>query len=120
MKELILFILTFLFTFIVYYLLIKEKKFKRKKKKDKKPMEVKYLMERYNLDMTKIKYNRLILLISAVNAFDIALLVTMIGVIKSTILQIIFVIVFIIPMVMISYSLIGRHYKKKGMTKDES
>ena len=116
MKELVLFILTFTLVFIVYYILLKDKK----KNKNKRPIEIRFIVERYDLDMKKIKYNKLALLVALVNAFDIALLVTIINMIKSVILQVVCVMVLIGPIIIVSYNLIGRYYKKKGMTKDES
>ena len=69
-QEIVLFIITFIFVFIIYQLFV-VRKAKRKKKK-KEPMEVTYLTSRYKLDIKKVNYNRLLLVISLVSSFDIA------------------------------------------------
>ena len=118
MKELLFFIGIFIITFILYYILLRSTK--KRKKKEKNPVEIDYIIKKYNLNMKKIKYNRLALMLALVNAFDISIIVTIISNIKSTVLQVLCAIVIIMPIIIVSYSLVGKYYKKKGMTNDES
>ena len=107
MKQVILFLLTFIFVFLFYQIFIirkakikKEKKSKKKlfkKKKNnkgkedilpKKPMEIKLLESKYKLDLDKINYNRLLLVVSLVSSLDISILVTLVLIIDNYLLQI--------------------------------
>lgn len=114
-EELILFIMTFLFVFIIYevFLVRKQKKDKRRKK----PVEVSYLISKYNLDLDKINYKRLLNIISAVSAFDISLVVTIVSLFKSFYLQLLIGFVLIMLLILTSYDIVGRVYKKKGCCK---
>ena len=58
LEELILFIMTFLLVFIVYEIFIVRKS--KKDKRRKKPIEVNYLINKYNLDIDKLNYKKLL------------------------------------------------------------
>ena len=117
MQEIILFILTFIFVFIIYELFI-IRKAKRKNSK-KKPIEVIFLTSKYKLDLNKIEYRKLLRIISIVSSLDISILVTIVILFDNTIVQILVAFIAIMPIVFISYGLIGKYYKKRGMIKDE-
>ena len=55
LDELILFIMTFLLIYIIYELFLVRKA--KKDKRRKKPVEVNYLIGKYNLDINKLNYN---------------------------------------------------------------
>ena len=116
LEQLLLFILTFLFVFIIYefFLVRKAKKDKRRKK----PVEVNYLIGKYKLDLDKLKYKRLLNIISAVSAFDIALVVTIISLINSFYMQLLVGFALIMLLIIVSYDLVGRIYRKKGCCKN--
>ena len=109
LDELILFIMTFLLVFI-----IKSKKDKRRKK----PVEVNYLIGKYNLDLDKLNYKRLLNIISAVSAFDISLVVTIVSLLDSFYLQLLIGFVLIMLLILVSYDIVGRIYMKKGCCKN--
>ena len=44
---------------------------KKNKDVDKMPIEVKFLVSRYKLDMKKVNYNQLLQIIALVSSFDI-------------------------------------------------
>ena len=71
LEEVILFILTFLLIFIIYELFLVRKA--KKDKRRKRPVEVNYLIGKFNIDLDKINYKRLLNIISAVSSFDISL-----------------------------------------------
>lgn len=138
MKQVILFLLTFIFVFLFYQIFIirkakikKEKKSKKKiikKKKNnkgkedilpKKPMEIKLLEAKYKLDLDKINYNRLLLVVSLVSSLDISILVTLVLIIDNYLLQILLALVLAFPLILLSYSFIGKYYVKKGLIKNE-
>ena len=115
-EELILFIMTFLLVFIIYELFLVRKC--KKDKRRKKPIEVNYLIGKYNLDLDKLNYKRLLNIISAVSAFDISLVVTLISILDSFYLQLLIGFVLIMLLILVSYDIVGRIYKKKGCCKN--
>ena len=115
MKEVILFLLTYLIVFIIYKFLVTRKIKKRTKKNQ--PTEVDFLVKKYNIDLKKVDYNKLILLISITTSLDITIVVTIIAAVKSFLLAIILGLLLPVPLILISYHVIGFYYKKKGMTK---
>ncbi len=115
-EELILFIMTFLLVFIIYELFLVRKC--KKDKRRKKPIEVNYLIGKYNLDLDKLNYKRLLNIISAVSAFDISLVVTLISILDSFYLQLLIGFVLIMLLILVSYDIVGKIYKKKGCCKN--
>ncbi len=134
MREVILFVLTFIFFDMIYYVFTirkevnkirgkskgKAQKAKKKKKVDeaKLPVEINYMVLRYRLDMNKIVYWRFLQIMGVVTSFDLALVVTIVSFIESTGLQLVVGLVLLIPILVLSYHFIGLYYRKKGMTLD--
>ena len=116
LDEVILFIMTFLLVFIIYELFLVRKS--KKDKRRKKPVEVNYLIGKYNLDLDKLNYKRLLNIISAVSAFDISLVVTIVSLLDSFYLQLLIGFVLIMLLIIVSYDIVGRIYKKKGCCKN--
>lgn len=116
LEEVILFILTFLLIFIIYELFLVRKA--KKDKRRKKPVEVNYLMGKFNLDLDKINYKRLLNIISAVSAFDISFVVTIVSLFENFLLQLLVGFVLIMLLIIVSYDIVGRIYKKKGCCKN--
>ena len=116
LDELILFIMTFLLIYIIYELFLVRKA--KKDKRRKKPVEVNYLIGKYNLDINKLNYKRLLNIISAVSAFDISLVVTIVSLLDSFYLQLLIGFVLIMLLILVSYDIVGRIYKKKGCCKN--
>ncbi len=117
-RELILFLISFVIVFILYRLLVVRKA--KRKKNPKQPREVIYLVDRYNLDLEKVNYKRLLNVISLVSSFDIALIVSVILLFKNFYLEIIVGFVFTLIIILISYHLVYLVYKKKGMIKNDT
>lgn len=132
MKELMVFVFTFILIYMLYYLFTIRKELnkierkrkgkvkKRKKKVDeaKLPVEIQYLVLRYKLDLGKITYWKLLQLMGVVTSFDLALVVTVVSLVTGTGLQLLLGFVLLIPVLLLSYHFIGLHYKKKGMVID--
>lgn len=117
MKEILLFLMTYVFVFLIYQIFIVNKS-KRKNSK-KMPMEIKYLISVYKIDMNKINYKRLLLLISLVSSLDISIIVTLVLVFNSYFVKLIVALLITIPIIIFSYYLVGNYYKKKGMIKND-
>ena len=120
MDNIILFLMTFVFVFIVYQIFIVSKaKKNHAKKKRKDPIEVKYLISRYKLNLRKVSYNQLLQLVAIVSSLDISIIVTVALLVDTFLLQMLLAIVVSIPLILFSYHLIGLFYKKKGMVKND-
>lgn len=127
MQEIILFLICFVIVLILYEIFIvlpmkSYKKGKSKKKKRQKeksdPVEIKYLVFKYGLDLEKVNYDRLLRIVSLVSSFDIAIVVSIIALIEGYIWQMLLAIVLVIPLFLISYGLVAKYYEKKGMIKN--
>ena len=115
--DLIWFLGTFLVVYLFYFFfqILRHKKINKKKV----PVELLYLIKKYNLDINKIKYTSIMQRIALVSAFDIAFIATFVmRFIKNIYLAIILGGVLFIPLIMITYGFIGRYYKKKGLIKN--
>lgn len=117
-KELILFLIAFIIVFLLYRIIIVRRA--KSKKKPKEPLEVTYLVNKYKLDLEKVSYKRLLNVISIVSALDIALVVSIIVLLKSFVLEMIVGFISTLVIILASYHLVYLVYKKKGMIKDES
>ena len=129
MKEIILFIACFILVFICYqvFFILPMKKYRKNKKngkkkkiKEKKELaEIRFLVTKYKLDLDKVNYNKLLLVVSLVSSFDITLIVTIITLFDSYLVSFLLAAVLVLPIVMISYWLVYKFYEKKGMIKNE-
>lgn len=116
LQELILFALCYILVLVIYEIFIVNRA--KKKKAKKYPMEVKYLIARYRLDMKKVDYPQLLQIVALVSSFDISLIVTLASILDTYLWQMIIVIILVFPVIFVSYHFVGKFYKKKGMTKD--
>ena len=120
MEELVLFILTFIFVFIIYeiFIIAPQKKKKMLDKNTKEIVEIKYLFTRYNLDLKKIDYNQLLQICGIVSSLDIALVVGIVAHVHGLIIELLVGIFSALIIIILSYHLIYLFYKKKGMIKN--
>lgn len=124
MKEVLLFLMTYGLVFICYRFLVIRKVNNKKKKKRKmnannKPIEVSLLEAKYHLDLEKLDYNKLLWIICAVSSLDITIIITLILLLDSYLIQLLIALILTFPIILVSYSFIGKYYVKKGMIKDE-
>lgn len=117
MQEIILFLLSYIFIFIIYeiFVVARAKKNEKKKKDDKQPMEVKYLVNKYKFNLKKINYHKLLHVVALVSSFDIALIVSLAMLTDNYFLEIIIILVLVVPVILISYHLVYLVYKKRGL-----
>lgn len=108
MKEIIYFILTFLIIYMIYYFASIRKV---KKNKKKIPVEIQYLILCYHIDIKKIPYLNFMNTVAIVGSFDIALVATLVSLIDGIIWQLLFGFVFVVPVIVISFMLVGKYYK---------
>lgn len=75
LEEFVLFLLCFFSVLLVYEIFIVRK---AKKNKEKRPIEVKYLITRYHLNMKKVDYVQLLQIVALVSSFDISFIVSVV------------------------------------------
>jgi len=120
MQELILFSLSFILIYVFYqFFVVFRAKKNYKKKNRKEPIEVLYLVNRYNLDLKKINYGQLLQIIALTSSFDIALSVSFIVNVKNFFLEVVGGFLFMIIVILISYHCIYLFYERKGMIKND-
>lgn len=126
MQELILFLISFFIILIGYELFIvlpmkkyrKRKSLKKKVRKEKDdPVEIRFLVYKYGLDLSKVNYNRLLQVVCFTSSLDMAIIVSIIIIVDGYLYQLLLALVLVIPIVFISYGLVAWFYKKKGMIK---
>ena len=139
------FLFTVLIVYLVYYLFmvkkydysLKDEKVTNKKddillrgRKSKKikdnstskiPAEIELLIIKYRLDMEKINYRGLLKLVGLVCSIDIAIIVTIVTWIDANIYLRLFIgFILSIPTILISYTILGKFFEKKGLIRDDN
>ena len=109
------FLLIFLGAFVVVYLayLITVIFNKKKLEKFKTSNQVVVLVKKYKLKINDSNIKELAHLVAFSNAFIIASTLTVVELVGNIILKILVAFIIIIPMILISYSLIGKYMLKK-------
>ncbi len=122
MEELILFLMSFVLVFLIYQIFVvrSAKKENRKKKNKKEPIEVRYLVSRYHIDISKKEdYYQLLQIVALVSSFDISVIVSIMMLFDSFFLEILIVVITVVPVILVSYHLVGLFYQKKGKIKHD-
>ncbi len=111
MEELILFCLTFLLIYLIYFIFV----IKRKNALENisKTTEVMYLKKRYKLKKIKLSNKKLANIIALSNSFIISFTVFIVSIISNLILKILIAMIIMIPFILIVYHFIGLYLKKK-------
>ena len=111
MESVIEFIIFFILVFLGYYLFI-VKKYKKYDEK-KCPTEVAYFVKIYKINPKNINYHKFLLAITFINALIIAGVATTISIVTGLFLQLILGLFLLIPLMILSYSLLGKYYQNK-------
>ena len=119
LEEVVLFFMCFIFVLIIYEIFIVSKAKKNEDKDIKKyPIEVKYLIAKYKLDIKKVNYKQLLQIVALVSSFDISVIVSLVMIFDSYLFQLLGALIIVVPVILVSYHFVGLFYKKKGMIKD--
>ena len=110
MEEIIYFIGIFIVLYILFYLFM-VKKARRNSKKV--PVEVQYLLVQYNLDTKNFRYKQFMNTVALVASFDISLVATIVFHIEGFIWQLLFGFIFLVPVILLSFMLVGKYYQNK-------
>lgn len=111
MKYILLFVISFLLVYLVYYLIV----VRRSKGIEafKTGKQVMFFKNAYKLDLNKLDYKKFANSLSLVNAFIIAFTVTVVSNFSDTITWLLVGFVILIPLILICYYILGKIYKKK-------
>lgn len=110
MEDIIYFIGIFIVLYILFYLFM-VKKARRNSKKV--PIEVQYLLVQYNLDTKNFRYKQFMNTVALVASFDISLVATIVFHIEGFIWQLLFGFIFLVPVILLSFMLVGKYYQNK-------
>ena len=116
LKFLIEFVVAFIIVFIFYYFAL----IRQYKKLDKKkvPTEVNLILRFRDINLEKINYKLMLILLSCVTSFIIALIITVIYKFTSSNIVIILVTVLVsLPIALVCYDLIGKYFEKQSKQK---
>lgn len=111
MKQLILFLVIFIIVYLFYLIFVISRKKSLNKWKNGK--ELTFLKYRYKLNYDKINMKKLGHIIGLSNALIMAAVVTLISLFKNFLIQMLVGFITLIPLILIVYHIIGRHYQKK-------
>lgn len=126
MEQVFYFIICYILTFLLYLIFVilprfrylKKKKNNKVKKERKEPVEVRYLVTRYRLNLGKVDYKKLLMIISLVSSLDISIAVSVSLLVDAYFLQLAVAFLLLVPLIFISYHFIYKYYLKKGMIKN--
>ena len=111
MEFLINFVIIFVFIYAFYYIFSVRKARKNGKKV---PVEVQYLLLRYQIDLKKIRYKQFVNSVALVGSLDMALVGSIILFVKGIIFQLLFGVILFIPIILVSFHLLGKYYQEKS------
>ncbi len=105
------FIVIFLIVYLGYYLFSyrKLKKYDRKKS----PVNIKYLVLRYNLDIVRLGYKRVFKTLMLSDSFIVAFMFTITRVIDNVYVRLLVSFILIFPLFAGVYHLVAMYYKKE-------
>ena len=105
------FIVVFLLIYFFYYIFL----FKKLKKYDRKksPVNIKYLVLRYNLDIVKIGYKRVFKTLMLTDSFIVAFMFTITRFIDNIYVRLIVCFILIFPLFAGVYHMVATYYKKE-------
>lgn len=109
------YIFTFVFCFLVIYLLYLFIIVLRKKglEKFKTSKQLDYFKIKFKLDIKKLNFKKFANALAVTNAFIIAFTVTVIEVFDNWILKVLVAFLILLPLMYLLYNVIGKYYKKK-------
>ncbi len=98
----------------------KNKKLKEQKEDIKFPTEVEILMVRYRVDLSKINYKKVLKIVGWMCSIDVGLILGILSYIPMENVYVLILIggILMIPIILISYAIVGNYLKKKGLTKN--
>ena len=122
MKDVLIAILSFVVIFVlifVYQMFFVVRKATNNGFK-KIPIEINYILYKFHLDLKKINLFDLLKKNALIEAFDIAFVYAFVSYfIDNIYLRLLFSLLLLIPVIIISYNILGNIYVKKGLVKEK-
>ena len=112
MEYLLIFVITFIFIYLVYYLFVIHKKKTLIKWQNGKEMT--YLKKVYKIKIKESNLKTFAHIIALDNAFIVALTLTIISVLKNFIVQMLVGFIVLSILIILTYHIIGKYFQKKG------
>ena len=112
MEELVLFFMSFVVIFIIYQVFVIRKS--KKGNFDKLPTEVIYIKKKYDINVDKSNYMKILNMVALVSAFDISLVVSISFLVNNFLLRMLVIIILSPLLFIITYHLVGKHFKMEG------
>lgn len=117
-ERIIEFVCVFVFCYLVYLFGIMLRKKRNKFNPKKLKVEETYLISKYNIDMKKVNYKRHLNLIAISNSLIFAITLEVVTITDRLLWQLLFSIAVLVPLIVLTYSIIGKYYIKKGYKVD--
>lgn len=123
MEHIIYFLISFVITYFGRSYLFKrnnkvsKRSNKKEKKKDNMSIEIKYLSSKFSLDRDSLNTEKMNYLISAVDALIIATAFTFVSFIDDMVVTFTVGIITVFVLIYVSYEILGKILKKKGIEK---
>ena len=111
MNYIIDYCLTFLVVYLIYFIFVIKRK--KSSEKLKKSLEVRYLINRYHIDIDKIKFRSLVQKISLCNSFIISTTFLIILFVKNFILKMLVGFIVFFPLILVCYHILAYSLLKK-------
>ena len=111
MEYFLTYIIAFLLIYLIYFLFVVSRK--RATEKLKNSIEVRYLINRYNIELDKIDMKKLSNRIAISNSFIMATVFIIILFVKNFILKMLLGFVSLIPLILLVYHILAKSLKKK-------
>lgn len=115
MKYFVWFIISFFIIYTIYYFLF----IRKATRNGKHSAEVDYLIKLYKIDITKFSYYKFVRVVGIISSIDIALVALMVMFINGFVFQLLFSILFLVPVVILSFMILGDYYKKKELKNNK-
>ncbi len=112
MEYLYTFIFCFIVIYIVYFIVIVNRK--KGLESLKKGKQIEYFKKAYNLNFAKINIKKFANSLALTNAFIMAFTITIIEIFDNLIVKLLVGFVILIPLMLIMYKLLSLRYKKEG------
>lgn len=103
----------FLFSFILIYILYYVIFIRKSRRGVKVPTEAQYLISLYKLDVNLFSYHKFMRIVGLVTSLDIAIIATIVAKVEGVVWQILFGFVAVIPVIILSFLLLGKYYQRK-------
>lgn len=111
MEHVITFIVSFLIIYLVYYIIVVKREKGLEKFKEGKQLD--YFKQVFKLDISKLDIKKFANSLALSNAFIMSLTITIIEFLHNLILKMVVGFAIIIPLMLITYKILGESYKKK-------